>query len=91
MFICSSSSPVLFNGFADALTCRLTRNVCCCGLLDSTAVPTPAGKPIQAQLRVLKKDEHGLRDKLIPAASWRVLNRLHDAGNHVATLTWEGI
>ncbi|KAG0570754.1 hypothetical protein KC19_6G185100 [Ceratodon purpureus] len=47
----------------------------------STAVPAPAGKPIQAQLRVLKKDEHGLRDKLIPASSWRVLTRLHDAGH----------
>lgn len=44
----------------------------------STAVP--AGKPIQVQLRILKKDEHGLRDKLIPASSWRVLTRLLDAG-----------
>lgn len=65
----------------------LTRNVRCCGLLDSTAVSAPAAKPIQAQLRVLKKDEHGLRDKLIPAAPWRVLTRLHDAGKHAVTLT----
>jgi hypothetical protein len=65
----------------------LNRNVRCCGLLDSTAVSAPAAKPIQAQLRVLKKDEHGLRDKLIPAAPWRVLTRLHDAGKHAVTLT----
>lgn len=62
-----------------------------CGLSDSTAVPSPAGKPIQAQLRLLKKDEHGLQDKLIPAASWRVLTRLHDAGNDAVTLPWEGV
>jgi tRNA nucleotidyltransferase/poly(A) polymerase len=28
----------------------------------------------------LKKGEHGLHQQLIPAASWRVLNRLQDEG-----------
>lgn len=58
-------------------------------LSDSTAVP--AGKPIQVQLRILKKDEHGLRDKLIPASSWRVLTRLLDAGNFATTLIGKGL
>jgi urocanate hydratase len=34
----------------------------------------------QAQRRTLKKGEHGLHQQLIPAASWRVLNRLQDEG-----------
>jgi hypothetical protein len=34
----------------------------------------------QAQRRTLKKGEHGLHQQHVPAASWRVLNRLQDEG-----------
>ncbi|KAL3682227.1 hypothetical protein R1sor_000249 [Riccia sorocarpa] len=41
---------------------------------------TSAKEPVKFQLKVLKGNQHGLHQRLIPRSTWRVLDNLHEAG-----------
>ncbi|KAH9553824.1 hypothetical protein CY35_08G032600 [Sphagnum magellanicum] len=77
----SSSRTTELEAVADVVSERDMSADILDGLIPSSSSQVGiADRRNQAQRRTLKKGEHGLHQQLIPAASWRVLNRLQDEG-----------